>query len=176
MSKKKKFWIVIGVLTAILCILLLLMPRSSSGSLMIETDDGDVSEINLSSLRIRRGINFDDLAEMERIEESQESLYIISVILRFYERYKEDKGKNLLRIYHFDDILRIAAIEKMDYRRLTFYSDDGASVRIEPQEHKDFLILLSLEMNQNNLSMRLIMPEDNFSQRWLKNVVKIYVE
>ena len=156
--------------------LLLLTPRVSTESLIIETDDSDVSELNLSSLRIRRGINFDELAEAEKIEESEEGLYILSLLLRFYERYKEEKGKNLLRVYYFDDILRIAAIEKFNFYRLTFYSADGASVRIEPQEHKDFMILLALEINQNKLSMRLIMPEDNFSQRWLKEVVKVYVE
>jgi len=174
--KKKKFWITVAILFAILLLLIMFLPKSVKNVLTIETDDGQSVEINLKSLQQRKGIDFKALSNSSEEYEGEESKYIVGMLLNWYNRYIEDNKKNLLKVYEFDQILHLAEVQYYDYHRLEFYSGDNARVVVEPKEHKDNIILIALEKESGYLKCRLIMPEDNFSQRWLKDIVRIVVK
>ena len=176
MNKKKNFLIILIITIVVLSVLLMFNKKTDTSVLIIEADNGEFSEINLKDIQQLKGINFNEVKRTsETLEDDDISLYSFSLLNRFYNRYSEDKGKDLIKVFYIDQIIRLSQLQIMDYRQLVFHSSEGARVIIEPTEHKDFLVLLSLEKNRGALSLRLIMPEDNFSQRWLKHIVKITV-
>ena len=77
--------------------------------------------------------------------------------------------------YDKPTLVKIVSIQQLlpefDFIRLLFHSTDGAKVLIENETN----ILIALEKNNDQYTLRLIMPDDNFSQRWLKNVCRITV-
>jgi hypothetical protein len=142
---------------ATLGVLLSLSPKVEPDVLIIEDSSGQHSELKLSDIAQKEGIDCKKVSD--------------ETMLNFHDKYSKDKADTFLKAFYLNDI-----IDRSDYKLLTFNSADGATVIIEPKPDRDNLILLTLEKNQDNLSLRLIMPEDSFSQRWLKNVVRIYIE
>jgi len=174
-SDKKKFWIVVGVVLGLIAFLMLFRPLYYTGVLVVENDEGESVRIQISDLYTIRGIDFQNLRTNVEVYGNADLEHVIRLMERFYDRHREDRGRNLLKVFYVDQVIRFSQLQSMDYVRLIFHAADGARVVIEPQQHRDFLILLALERDRRDLSLRLIMPEDNFSQRWLKNVVRIEV-
>ncbi|MCL1826497.1 MAG: hypothetical protein FWG20_00460 [Candidatus Cloacimonetes bacterium] len=156
--------------------LLWLLPRSAVGSLTIDDDEGRSETLEYKTILQRRGINFAELRQIASADDTPNDLYTIEVLLNFYENYVgEDKDK-YLKVYEIDQIIQLSGIKRLDYKRLTFIAADGARVVIEPYENKDSLILLAFEKNKSEYTCRLILPEDSFSQRWLKNVARVSIK
>jgi len=168
MSAKKKFWLIFGIVFISLIVLLILRPEMADATtLVIELNSGDTHEINISDLRRLEGIDFQNLGE--------ESEVVVNLLERFYERYRASRGDKLIKVFYFSQIIQFSGSDSFEFTDILFHSADGARILISPQEHRDFLILMALELENGEYSLRLIMPEDNFSQRWLKNVVRIKV-
>jgi hypothetical protein len=168
MSAKKKFWLTFGIVFVSLIVLLVLRPEMADATtLVIELSSGETHEINIQDLRRSEGIDFQNLGE--------ESEVVVNLLERFYERYRVSRGDKLIKVFYLHQILEFSRSESIEFTDILFHSADGARILISPQEHKDFLILMALELENGEYSLRLIMPEDNFSQRWLKNVVRIEV-
>jgi hypothetical protein len=160
--QKKIFWIIIIVIVALLSVLILFLPKQISGYLIIEGVDGEITELSIQYIKSLAGIDFENMVPSTETNQS---------LLRFYERYKQDKGDSLISVYYIEQF-----IGGKPYTRLIFHSADGVRVMIQPSSDVDSLILITLEKNKEEYSLRLIMPRDNFSQRWLKNVVRIVIE
>jgi hypothetical protein len=62
-------------------------------------------------------------------------------------------------------------IESDNWQNIIFYSSDGAEVRISRAE-LPLLYLAQITKNQDSY-LRLIIPSDNFPQRWLKKINRI---
>ena len=58
-----------------------------------------------------------------------------------------------------------------DYNEIIFHSDDGARLKLEKKEIR-WLYLSFLEENNTN-KLRLVIPKDEFQQRWIKYINKI---
>jgi len=169
MKKRTIYWLVFAALILALITLIAMLPNYDSTLLTIENKDGELSEISINDIYTTKGIDFENLQNFN--DEAVE--HTISVLQSFYEKYSEDKGNSLIKVYYFDQIMQKSPLRDLTYRQITFQSADGAQVLIQPTEYKDNLILITLEKDGSKYSLRLIMPEDTFSQRWLKNVVKI---
>ena len=61
-----------------------------------------------------------------------------------------------------------------NWQNLIFYSSDGAQVQINRTE-LPLLYLSQITKNQENY-LRLIIPSDSFSQRWLKKINRIALQ
>ena len=173
MENKKTFWLIFATVLIFLVLLLIARPKVDPDILTVEEQGGDHIEIPIKELQTLKGIDFQNLTPDT---DDAEIIHTVELLERFYEKYSEEKGKTLIKIFYLDQILRYSRLGLLDYWRLTFHSTDGASVMIAPQEFKDNIILISLEKQKGELTLRLIMPEDPFSQRWLKNVARIVVE
>ena len=164
---KKKFWAIVSVLVVILLVLLALRPEMEDADVLtIELRSGEISKVSIADLQRFEGIDFENLGD-----ESE----VVWLYEGFYERYRASRGDRLLRVFYFNQILEFSGFAGVEYTRLVFHSADGARVMIAPQENRDSLILMALELENGVYTLRLIMPEDSFSQRWLKNVVRIEV-
>jgi len=167
-SDKKKFWVVFGVILVLLSIFLLLRPTiPDSEILVLEFASGDVFLLTISDLRKLDGIDF------QNIGDKPDS--IVQVLEGFYQRYRASRGDNLVNVFYLEQILELSGLENIKLSRLLFHSSDGARVMIAPQGDRDSLILMVLERENNVFTLRLIIPEDGFSQRWLKKIVRIEV-
>ena len=165
MGKKNVFWVINAIVVVVIVVLLLLRPQQVvGGDLTIESVVG-LTEIPINVLQTLSGIDLDSLAPESK-----------TIVERFYEKYKSDKGDSLLNVFFIEQILRFVDLGDADYSRMIFQSIDGARVVIEPRAGKDSLILMTLEKVNDKHSLRLVMPEDSFSQRWLKNIVRITLE
>jgi hypothetical protein len=176
MDKKKIFWIVFAGLIVILLILLSLRPKQSGEFLTIENSEGDISELTFNDIYTIKGINFRRLRVYDEVEFDDTMEEIVSGLERFYEKYREERGKSLIKIFDIDQIIRRSNLRSLNYTRLTFHARDGMSVMIEPIEPEDFQIFIALERNQGRYTLRLITPLDSFQQRWLRDVYRIYIE
>jgi len=169
MKKRTIYWLVLGAFVLALVILIAMQPNYNSTLLTIENKDGELSEVSIDDIYTTKGIDFESLNSIDDVSAE----YTISVLQSFYEKYSEDKGSSLIRVYFLDQIMQKSPLRDLTYKQVTFQSADGAQVLIQPSEYRDNLILITLEKDKGKYSLRLIMPEDTFSQRWLKNVVKI---
>ena len=161
MSSKKKFCIIFSLISILLIVLLLLRPQpAESDILVIEFYGNDAFLVPIMDLRLLDGIDFNNLEEDA------------DVLAGFYERYRASKGESLIKVFHLNTILELSGVEDLEYSRLVFHSVDYARVLISGER----LVLLALEFEDGEYTLRLIMPEDRFSQRWLKNVVRIEVQ
>ena len=155
-----RFWLIVIVLVALLTILLLARPEVDTQVLLVRNAYGEAAEIFIN-----------DLLKLESVEDA-----FLRPVYAWYDRYSKEKGENLLRVFEISQIIELTGFENQDFTLLRFDSTDGASVVIQPRDDKDSLILMTLEREKDDLSLRLIMPMDSFSQRWLKNVVRISME
>ena len=164
--KKKKFWLIIFVLVVFLVILLLARPDDiDTNILLVRNSAGETAEIVIRDLLGYDGILFKEISLKDENPDNP--------LLNWFIKYRSDKGDNLLRVFYINDIIQMTGFENKEYTLLRFDSADGASVLLQLQEDRDNLILLTIEREKDELSVRLILPLDNFSQRWLKNVVRI---
>ncbi len=81
------------------------------------------------------------------------------------------EGKWTFSAVFIPDILDEYGIDKKGIENLSFYSRDGGSIRIPVDEIENIYI-----STLDDQSIRLIMSEDNFHQRWLKNLTKLELE
>jgi hypothetical protein len=176
MDKKKIFWIVFAGLIVILLILLSFRPKQSGEFLTIENSEGGISELTFNDIYTIRGINFKKLRVYDDVPFEDDMEEIITGLENFYEKYREERGKSLIKILDIDQVIRRSNLRSMNYIRLTFRARDGMSVMIEPVEPEDFIIFLAIEKNQGRFNLRLITPLDSFQQRWLRDVYMIYIE
>ncbi|HCX73935.1 MAG TPA: hypothetical protein DHM37_09475 [Candidatus Cloacimonas sp.] len=72
-----------------------------------------------------------------------------------------------------DEVLKYFSLHPKDIRTITFVSADGGALNLKSEEiHKAFL---ALQREGKQQYFRLIIPEDEFRQRWLKRVVELQV-
>jgi len=153
-------WLVITGLIILCAVLLLFRQRVTDDHLILEDSSQNTSAINIMELQNYSGLDLTNLPN--------------GAIRTFYEKYHLDKGDNLLQIYTLEQIFLLAGIQKLASSSYIFSSSDGAMVKVESKSEQH--ILLTLEKNNQDISLRLIIPEDKFSQRWLKKVTKIKYE
>jgi len=149
MNKNIMFWVIIVIIVVVIAVLLQFAPKSDGSALIVETVGGEIIEVP-----------FNDILKLEGITFPTPDL----VINQFYEKYKKD---NLIKVFFVQQLLPSG-----DFTRFVFHSVDGARVMIEDES----LVLIALEKQNEDYTLRLIIPEDNFSQRWLKNVCRITIE
>ena len=165
-SKKKIFWIVIFFILSVIISVQILRPALDSEILTIVSIQGETKEIIISDLLSIDSVDFNNISNQSDAK----------IINDWYEKYVISKRNNLLKVFALHQIISLSGVEdNLDFP-LTFESIDGGKV-LTYQVHGDsrMLILLTLEKDHNGLSLRLIFPEDTFSQRWLKNVIKITI-
>jgi hypothetical protein len=74
--------------------------------------------------------------------------------------------------YKLSDILALFELDGEE--NITFHSIDGGSLRLKRSEFGTlYLVLMDTE---KELRLRLIIPEDEFGQRWMKYVNRIVLE
>jgi hypothetical protein len=123
-------------------------PKIDSEILFIEIND-TVTEIKIQNFLYTEGIECTD---------------------SFFIQYRERQGDSLLALFRIESILYKANIT--NFTTLTFYAANGARIIIS----RDTEILISLELHRNKQSLRLILPNEPFRQRWLKNITRIRVD
>jgi hypothetical protein len=199
---QKKYWLVFGLVVILLAVLMLFRPKLDDTTiLIIEFNDGELFEIPIQDIAKLEGIDFQ--ANGNRTNDSGDINEILERFYERYRASRGDKLLKVFYIEQILGLtsdfclpsklegLRVVEIDTVnvkrncnnseienkiaDFTRYIFHSADGARVMIAPQAHRDFLILMALEFEDGEYSLRLIMPEDSFSQRWLKNVVRIEV-
>jgi len=148
MNKKIIFWVIIAVLITVIAVLLQFTPDIDGSTLVIEKKDGETVEMAMEDILRLEGITFPTADP---------------VISQFYEKYKKD---SLVKVFYVQQFLHTE-----DFAGLIFHSTDGARVLIENEP----IILITLEKQNKDYSLRLIIPGDSFSQRWLKNVCRITI-
>ena len=127
------------------------------------------------------------------------ALIIVLVCLSIYQKSKNNKSESLLILinnknievsyskikklqqmdleikkysgYSLKEVLTSIKIKIEDYKEFTFYSIDGG--RISFDEIENFYLVFIEDSNEEYL--RLVIPQDDFSQRWLKHVNKIEI-
>jgi hypothetical protein len=173
---KLTYWLVLVGIGSILFLLISLLPKGNIDILILENADGDQTILTLDDIFTTRGIDFSRMDIGDGSFHNVETEETLSTLTYWFDKYSEDKGSSLVKVYYIDQIIRLSRHTYLDYHRLTFHSVDGARVLVTPHQHADSLVLLTLEKNKGSHTLRLILPHDNFPQRWLKNVVKITVE
>jgi hypothetical protein len=173
MNNKKVFWSVIFIIIIIIYILTICSKKNYKTFLLIETAEETIYELSFDEVISRKGINFDDLETASTLDD-YEVIRNNNRLKEFHESYLDEKGKNLIKIIFVDQIFQLTPITS-NYSKLIFHSDDGAKVSLDFNQLDSDLILISIEKNGGKYSLRLILPDDSFSQRWLKNIVKITV-
>ena len=153
MNKKYYFWLVFVALLSVLIILLIMRPSVSDEILIITKQNGESREILIADLLNKDALSHDEID------------------LNWHENYIANRANSLLKVFSIEQIL-----ENSVFSKIRFYSFDGASVLVEQTHNRDTIIYLILEEENNKLSLRLIFPQDSFSQRWLKNIVRIELE
>jgi len=82
-------------------------------------------------------------------------------------------GNEKFQAVAIEKIFEIFSIKPAKVRSITFISNDGGALVLKKSElNKAFL---ALEEQMNKLQFRLIIPNDEFRQRWLKRVVELQV-
>ena len=90
--------------------------------------------------------------------------------LPFKELWADDEKFQAVDI---EKILKNFSIIPAKVRSITFISNDGGALVLKKSELvKAFL---ALEEQMNKLQFRLLIPNDEFRQRWLKRVVELQV-
>lgn len=176
LKENKKFFITIGVTIVVLIVLLMLRKPVSYDVIVFEDINRETFELSLQDINRFKGIDFDRLSISEAEEFDENISYNKDILKRFYDKYKEEKGNSLKKVFLFDSVLALTTFRNYDYYSITFHSAEGARIKVTPTEIDDYLILLTLEQHSGNYSMRLILPADSFSQRWLKNINRIVLE
>ena len=74
--------------------------------------------------------------------------------------------------YKLSDILSLFELDGEE--NITFHSIDGGSLKLNRSEFG--ILYLILMENEDAIRLRLIIPEDEFSQRWMKYVNRIVLE
>ncbi|MCL2064805.1 MAG: hypothetical protein FWG98_10620 [Candidatus Cloacimonetes bacterium] len=171
-----RFWLLVVVFVLLLALLLSFRTEIDSDILLVRNAHGEIAEIAINDLMQYEGLLYENVKLEDEMRVYFDGQRIENPLLNWFERYRRDKGENLLRVYYINDIIEMTGFENQDFNILRFESLDGASVVIQPRADRDWLILMTLERENENLSLRLIMPMDNFSQRWLKNVVRVTFE
>lgn len=79
----------------------------------------------------------------------------------------KDKGMKIVPVSYF---IENQGIES-GWKEMTFYSKDGAQLKVDSDELPS--LNLSLIEDSQSPYLRLVIPEDDFPQRWLKYVNRI---
>ncbi|MDY6915611.1 MAG: hypothetical protein SVM86_04800 [Candidatus Cloacimonadota bacterium] len=93
--------------------------------------------------------------------------------LRNMERqviWADDKKYDTLPL---QEVLQQFPIKLENIQAVTLISKDGGALNLKNEELSD--AYLALKKQKNELQLRLILPKDEFKQRWLKRVVEIQV-
>ena len=173
---KKLFWLIFFIFFLILIIFSLCTRHDKSCFLTIESAEGEFYELTFQEVDSRKGINFDKIDQSNELSYNVNVEHNIEVLKQFYKNYYYDKGNSIIKVLFLDQILALTSPANLYYEMLIFESIDGAKVVIEPTQYDDNLILITIEKSKNNYTLRLIMPEDRFQQRWLKNLCKISIK
>jgi len=176
MKKKHIYWIVILAILTALMIFIALLPNYDKTLLIIENAASERCSLSTNDIYTIKGIDFSTLrSSFEEINDYTVQ-HTISLLEKFYAEYSEEMGKSLIKVFYVDQIIQKSDLRDYTYQSLTFQSPDGKQVFIEPSTYEDILCLITLEKSGSRFFLRLIMPEDSNSQRWLQNVVKITME
>ncbi len=73
-----------------------------------------------------------------------------------------------LEVIKVNDVLGLFEVDKKGLSSITFFANDGGSLKVDSNE-LDNLYLQAME----NGTYRLVIPSDQFKQRWLKNIASI---
>lgn len=175
--KKNKKIILSAIIAFIVLVILLFINKPKYHDFIILEDRlGDFVELSIRDINRFKGIDIEELKNIDLSEHEETVQMNIQTILRFYESYKETKKSNFKKLYYLDQILNMTQFRNYDYSSVIFESAEGAKIKIEPTLREDYLILLSLEQYSGRFSLRLILPDDRHSQRWLKNITKITLD
>ena len=153
-KERKTFLILIIFLLFLLTVSLYIIPKTSDDILLIRNQHGETSEIKLT-----------DLLLIEHID-----INLNQTIANWHVRYKADKGETLLNVLSIQQIISLTEFNNQSFDTLYFDASDGASRVIDS---RNSIILITVEKEKEGLFLRVITPEDTFSQKWLKNIVRI---
>lgn len=176
MISNKKFGLIVLFVVLLLIALVVINNPIEYNHIIIEEKYGEETQLSFKDINRFKGIDFEELKDLNPEQYDIKVQENVKTLLSFFESYKSKKEKNVKKIFYIEQILDLTKFKNYDYRSITFESVEGAQIKIEPTESQDFLILLSLEKYGKKYSLRLILPADNFSQRWLKNIAKITLE
>ena len=76
--------------------------------------------------------------------------------------------------YKLDNIFNYFHIQSDEYSRIIFHSSDGASIKLKKQASETYYLVL-LDENEGQF-LRLVIPSDEFGQRWIKYIKQIDLE
>jgi len=94
--------------------------------------------------------------------------------LKDLNKYKPEQistCKGELTGYNVKSILNSLSLSNNDFAVIDFISKDGGKISIHQKELDDLYLTIQTQNNQNYF--RLVIPSDEFNQRWLKYVTKI---
>ena len=108
-----------------------------------------------------------------------EKLEAIKIIVGNEEFYLKNLSKTAMQeiMTKSEDKFSAASIQKIlesfeilekKFIRITFISDDGAGISFKKDEIPQLFLVQQKEKKQKKF--RLIVPDDEFKQRWLKNI------
>lgn len=100
--------------------------------------------------------------------EFQGKIFIVEDLTVFQPRKIETRRGDLYSGYSLAEILSVFHIDPAELTKLTFASADGAILQLDITELDE--LFLVLEQNNKSLSIRLVIPDDEFAQRWLKYI------
>ena len=92
--------------------------------------------------------------------------------LSYYESTKiTTKNGDDLIAFSLKKIVTEIGLNEKDYSKIVFYSSDGGTLAVNSNEINELYLMEKTKGKKKYL--RLIIPNDNFSQRWLKYIVRI---
>ena len=84
----------------------------------------------------------------------------------------QTKRGDLFNGYKLSDILSLFKLDGEE--NITFHSIDGGKLKLNCSEFGTlYLVLME---NEDTVRLRLIIPEDEFGQRWMKNINRVVLE
>jgi hypothetical protein len=81
------------------------------------------------------------------------------------------KRDETFRAYALQEILLQINVNEKIFNKLLFRSSDGGSLAIDATELEDLYLVMDSKNNERYL--RLIIPADDFPQRWLKYINRV---
>jgi hypothetical protein len=171
--KNRYFWGLFLIILITIIILSVLNKHSKKYFLVVDNGKGEEQIFSFDQVYTIIAIPFETIkVKIDEVVQPDVLEAYISLI-KFYDEYN---SKTLIKAFYFDQLIRAVDFAGYDYKIITFHSGEGASVLVEPKEMRDFLILLTIEKHRGKYSLRLILPNDSFKQRWLKNIERITIE
>ncbi|NQT65353.1 MAG: hypothetical protein HQ554_04150 [FCB group bacterium] len=118
--------------------------------------------------------NVNDEDGLRIIFNNRETFLTFSKINSFEKvSFSTDRGDKF-EGFDFADVLKSLDISTNNDSQCVFHSKDGGTINLTKKEHEIFYLVF--HEDANGQFIRLIIPTDEFSQRWIKYLIAIEIE